>query len=61
MVHQSFERAAGSVPAAGGRQGWTLPPHQPHPVPLSPDELELLSAATKTQTTLHVGDFVLGS
>lgn len=49
MVHQSFERVAGSVLVVGGQQGWRiLPPHQPRLVPLCPDKLELLSAATKT-------------
>lgn len=44
-VHQSFEMVGGFVLAAGGQQGWIL---QPHLVLLCPDELELLSAATKT-------------
>ncbi len=38
MVHQSFEKVADSVPAAGGQQGSTLLPHQPHLVLLCPDE-----------------------
>lgn len=49
MVHQSSEMVAGSVLVVGGQQGWRiLQPQRPHLVPLCPDDLELLSAATKT-------------
>jgi len=48
MVRQSFERAAGSVPAAGGQRGWILIRHLLHLVLLGLDETELPSAALKT-------------
>lgn len=47
--HQSSEMVAGSVLVVGGQQGWmNLPAHLTHLVSQHPDELELLSAATKT-------------
>lgn len=58
MVHQSFEKVAGSVPAAVGQQGWILTPHQHHLVLLCPDVIALPSAATKKHTTLHVDNLI---